>query len=118
MAQLPPDSQAATASQFAPLSAFAVPVSNAIGDRASAPAMVASPNVVRMFFTSFLSPSARQSTPAHADADADQAEVWVVPSRSGTTGGAKNITPPGFTPSGRGRRSRPPAAPLIRRFVV
>src|ERR687889_316130 len=63
MAQLPPDSQAATASQFTPLSAFAVPVANAIGARASAPAMVASPNVVRMFFTSFLSPSARQQRP-------------------------------------------------------
>src|SRR3954471_11118294 len=53
MAQLPPDSQAAMASQLTPPSAFAVPVPmerEAIGANASAPAMVASPNVLRMFF--------------------------------------------------------------------
>src|ERR1700704_5032077 len=50
MCQLPPDSQAATASQLTPPSAFAVPAPSAIGATTSAPAMVASPNVLRMFF--------------------------------------------------------------------
>src|ERR1700752_2133628 len=52
MDQLPPDSQAATASQFTP-SAFAVPVPSAIGATASAPAKVARPIVLRMFFNFF-----------------------------------------------------------------
>ena len=45
------------------LSAFAVLVASAIGAAARAPAMVARPNVLRMFFTSFLSPSARLQHP-------------------------------------------------------
>ena len=53
-----------------PLSAFADPVANAIGARASAPAKVARPNVLRMFFTSVLSPSARRQRPLDAGADA------------------------------------------------
>src|SRR5829696_16711 len=117
MAQLPPDSQAATASQFTPLSAFAVPVANAIGARASAPAMVASPNVVRMFFTSFLSPSARQQRP-HARTQMPSGRGLGRAVSVGHDRGSENITPPGFTPGGRGRRSRPPATPLTRRFVV
>src|SRR4029079_18017400 len=51
------------------LSALAVPVAIAIGATASAPAMVASPNVLRMFFTSILSPSAHHHHPrGHAGA--------------------------------------------------
>src|SRR6185437_15068113 len=45
------------------LSALAVPVASAIGATASAPAMVARPNVLRMFLTSILSPSACHQHP-------------------------------------------------------
>src|SRR6185312_16926983 len=101
MAQLPPDSQAATASQFTPLSAFAVPVATnieAIGARARAPAMVASPNVVRMFFTSFLSPSARRQRPlAQAQMPMRQRGLGHAISVRHDRG-SERITPPDFTP--------------------
>src|ERR1700737_1555159 len=66
MAQLPPDSHAATASQFT--SAFAVAVDNAIGAAMSPPAIAAVVTTLRRFFTIFLSPSPRQGTSADADA--------------------------------------------------
>src|SRR6185437_10948229 len=63
-----------------PLSALAVPVAIAIGATASAPAMVASPNVLRMFFTSILSPSAHHQHPRGS---------WAAPSRSGAAAGGQ-----------------------------
>src|ERR1700736_2999754 len=65
MPQLPPDSHAATASQFT--SAFAVAVDNAIGAAMSPPAIAAVVTTLRRFFTIFLSPSPRQGTSADAD---------------------------------------------------
>src|ERR1700751_4502193 len=66
MAQLPPDSHAATASQFT--SAFAVALDNAIGAAMSPPAIAAVVTTLRRFFTLFLSPRPRQGASADADA--------------------------------------------------
>src|SRR3984893_2364549 len=66
MAQLPPDSHAASASQF---TLEFVPASdNAIGAGISPPAIAAVVTALRRFFTIFLSASPRQGTSADADA--------------------------------------------------
>ena len=119
IAQLPPDSQAATASQFTE-SACAVPVANIRGAALSAPAMAAIPNVLRIFFN--VDPLAKRAPKNTSATNADAAclsarrRSWGVPSRSGTTVGDKSVSCRMTHPT-TSERSAPRIGPLTRRCL-
>src|ERR1700730_1104326 len=120
MAQLPPDSHAATASQFT--SAFAVAVDNAIGAAMSPPAIAAVVTTLRRLFNylPFAKPAPRHVRRCGRDAHSGEVLPWIAPSRSGTTMGDRSVSPGNGVPAANERDRFYPrrlrVAPLTRRF--